>query len=69
MSTPQSPDDGIHLSLSDMPQNMVYRSNVGSMLGQRLRRWPNIEATLDAYLVAAGIDIKPCAFCSTPNIV
>ena len=30
---------------------MVHLSNVGSMLGQRRRRWPNINTALDQYLV------------------
>ena len=31
--------------------NIVHLSNVGSMLGQRRRRWPNIKTALDQCLV------------------
>ena len=35
----------------DFLSNIVHLSNVGSMLGQRRRRWPNIKTTLDQCLV------------------
>ena len=34
------------LSTYDIPANTRHRPNVGPMLGQRLRRWPNIGPTL-----------------------
>ena len=34
--------------------NTKRSPNVGSMLAQRLRRWPNIQPTLDERLVSAG---------------
>ena len=51
--------------------NTVHSTNVGLMLGQRRRRWPNINPTLVECTVFAGIEIfveyvmvtKPsCAF-------
>ena len=30
-------------------------SNDGSMLGQRLRRWPSIEPSLDEHIVFVGV--------------
>ena len=35
----------------DFLSNIVHLSNVGSMLGQRRRRWPNIKTALDQCLV------------------
>ena len=35
----------------DFRSNIVHLSNVGSMLGQRRRRWPNIKTPLDQCLV------------------
>ena len=35
----------------DFLSNIVHLSNVGSMLGQRRRRWPNIKTPLDQCLV------------------
>ena len=40
-------------SCSD-PASTTHRPDVGPMLGQRLRRWPNISPTLDRCLVCAG---------------
>ena len=37
----------------DFLSNNVHLSNVGSMLGQRRRRWPNIKTALDQCLVRA----------------
>ena len=31
--------------------NIAHLSNIGSMLGQRCRRWPNIKTALDQCLV------------------
>ena len=36
------------------PANTRHSPNVASMLAHRLRRWPNIEATLGECLVFAG---------------
>ena len=36
------------------PANMTHLSNVGLMLGQRHRRWPNIKPTLLQCVVFAG---------------
>ena len=36
------------------PANTRHRPNVGPMLGQRRRRWPNIGSTLGRCLVFAG---------------
>ena len=33
-------------------------SGVGSMLGQRLRRWPSIDPAPDACLATAGMSIE-----------
>ena len=35
------------LGQEDFLSNIVHLFNVGSMLGQRRRRWPNIKTTLD----------------------
>ena len=35
----------------DFLSNIVYFSNVGSMLGKRRRRWPNIKTALSECLV------------------
>ena len=35
---------------------MVHLPNVGLMLGQRLRRWPNIKPALAQYIVLANMD-------------
>ena len=35
----------------DFLTNIVHLTNVGSMLGQRRRRWPNIITALDQCLV------------------
>ena len=35
----------------DFLSNIVHLTNVGSMLGQRRRRWPNIKTALDQCLV------------------
>ena len=35
----------------DFLSNIVHLSNVGSMLGQRRRLWPNIKTALDQCLV------------------
>ena len=35
-----------YTNVSLFPVNTIHRPNVGSMLGQRRRRWPNIEPTL-----------------------
>ena len=35
----------------DFLSNIVHLSNVGSMLGQRRKRWPNINTALDQCLV------------------
>ena len=35
----------------DFLSNILHLSNVGSMLGQRRRRWPNIKTALDQCLV------------------
>ena len=43
----------------------ICSPNVDSMLGQRQRRWPNIETTLGERLVFAGYDLLThhvCAF-------
>ena len=37
------------------PVNTIHQPNVGSMLGQRRRRWPNIEPTLDQCIVLIGL--------------
>ena len=34
-------------------------SNVGSMLGHRLRRWPNIDPTFAQYIVLVGNKMQP----------
>ena len=34
------------MCVSDSPANASRSANVGLMLGQRLRRWPNIKSTL-----------------------
>ena len=34
------------MCVSDSPANARRSANVGLMLGQRLRRWPNIKSTL-----------------------
>ena len=38
-----------------VPANTRYSTNVVSMVGQRLRRWPNIETALGECLVFAGV--------------
>ena len=40
--------------VSDSPANTRPSAKVGSMLGQRRRRWANIEPALDVRLVFAG---------------
>ena len=35
----------------DFISNIIHLFNVGSMLGQRLRRWPSIKTALDQCLV------------------
>ena len=35
------------------PYNWRYRSNVWSMMGQRLRRWPSIDQTLGQFVFSA----------------
>ena len=37
------------------PENTMLRSNVGSMFGQRRRRWFNIEPTLGPCIVLPGL--------------
>ena len=37
------------------PANATHISNVGLMLAQRRRRWPNIEPILGECLVLAGL--------------
>ena len=34
----------------DILSNIIHLFNVGSMLGQRRRRWPRIKTALDQYL-------------------
>ena len=41
------------------PANTKHSHKVGSMLGQRHRRWSNIEPTLCVCLVFAGLICKP----------
>ena len=41
----------ITLSLDDLPTNAIYYPNAGLMLGQRLRRWPNINTALGQCIV------------------
>ena len=36
------------------PANTIHSANVGLMLGQRRRRWPNIKPTLAERIVLAG---------------
>ena len=38
-----------------LPANTRHSPNVGSMAGHRLRRWPNMEPTVDERLVFAGL--------------
>ena len=40
--------------ISVLPANTSRLSNVGLILGQRRRRWPNINSTLDKRLLFAG---------------
>ena len=42
------------LNLRHTPTNTRHLLNVGAMLGQRRRRWPNIASTLSRCLVFAG---------------
>ena len=41
--------------ISSYGANTMYWLNAGSMLGQCLRRWPNIEPALSRYVVFAEI--------------
>ena len=41
------------------PANTGHSPKVGSMLAQRLRRWSNIEPTLDECFVFAGVEVDP----------
>ena len=41
----------VFAGLEDFLSNIVHLSKVGSMLGQRRRRWPNIKTALDQCLV------------------
>ena len=47
------------------PANTRHGPNVGSMLGQRRRRWPNIDSTLGRCLVFAGTVDKFGVHCTT----
>ena len=43
------------LKTTDHPSKQRHKANVGTMLGQRRRRWSNIVLTLASCLVFAGI--------------
>ena len=40
------------------PTNMRHRAIVGSMLGQRRRRWANIDPTMALCLMFAGYNLQ-----------
>ena len=46
----------LNISFSPCTQITRHCSNAGLMLAQRLRRWSNINLTLDQFLVFAGIN-------------
>ena len=39
---------------NNIPSNTIHSTNVGLMLGHRLRRWPNIKPTLGECILFAG---------------
>ena len=47
----------IHEISGDYPANTRRLSNVGLMLGQRRRRWPNVKPALDKRFVFADVGV------------
>ena len=47
-----------------IPGETIHLPNVGSMLGQRRRRWPSIDTTLGERIVIAAITL---AICHSPS--
>ena len=45
-------------ALLPYPANTIHRPHVGSMLGQRRRRWTNIEPTLGKCIVLNGYELQ-----------
>ena len=39
------------------PENMIHWPNVGSILGQRRRRWTDIDPTLAQFIMLTGHDV------------